>query len=90
MEKFLKLPIDEGTFQLVSITDLIAVITKDATNTELNYKSGSVLGITHASVSNDEFRDFIQTQIAGALQTSWTRPVYSVVPPVAVSAIYLA
>jgi len=94
MEKFLKFPISGSTYQLVSITGVVIVEQVSATQTTIAYKSGSasgdILTITHGSVSNDDFRDFVQNQIEDALQTSWTKPVYTVVPPVAVSQIALA
>jgi hypothetical protein len=94
MEKFLKFPISGSTYQLVSITDVVIVEQTAATTTTLQYKgagsTADVLTITHASVSNDDFRDFVQNQIQAALQTPWTNPVYTVKPPVAVSGIALA
>jgi hypothetical protein len=94
MEKFLKFPISGSTYQLVSITDLVIVEQTAATTTTLQYKgagsTADVLTITHASVSNDDFRDFVQKQIEAALQTSWANPVYTVKPTVAVTGIALA
>jgi hypothetical protein len=94
MEKFLKFPISGSTFQLVSITGVALVRQASATTTTIAYiagnSSGDILTITHASVSNDDFRDFVQSQIEAALKTSWTNPVYLVNPPVAVSSIALA
>ena len=94
MEKFLRFPISGSTFQLVSITDVVIVEQASATTTTLQYNgagsTADVLTITHASVANDDFRDFVQNQIAAALTTSWTNPVYTVAPPVAVSGIALA
>jgi len=94
MEKFLKFPISGSTYQLVSITGVVIVEQVSATSTTIAYKSGSasgdILTITHGSVSNDDFRDFVQTQIESALQTSWLNPVFTVTPPVAVSQIALA
>lgn len=94
MEKFLKFPISGSTYQLVSITGVVIVEQTSATQTTIAYKagnaSGDILTITHGSVSNDDFRDFVQTQIESALQTSWLNPVFTVTPPVAVSQIALA
>jgi hypothetical protein len=94
MEKFLKFPISGSTYQLVSITDVVIVEQASATTTTIQYKgagsTSDVLTITHASVANDNFRDFVQNQIESALTTCWTKPVYTVAPPVAVSQIALA
>ena len=94
MEKFLKFPISGSTYQLVSVTGVVIVEQTAATTTTIAYKAGNasgyILTITHGSVSNDDFRDFVQTQIEAALQTSWTHPVLLVNPPVAVSQIALA
>jgi hypothetical protein len=79
---------------LVSITGVVVVEQTAATTTTIAYKAGNsagdILTITHASVANDDFRDFVQNQIEAALTTSWTRPVYTVTPPVAVSGVALA
>jgi hypothetical protein len=94
MEKFLKFPISGSTYQLVSITGVIIVEQTAATTTTIQYAAGNsagdILTITHASVANDDFRDFVQNQIEAALSTAWTKPVYTVAPPVAVSGIALA
>jgi hypothetical protein len=94
MEKFLKFPISGSTYRILSITGVLLVTQASATTTTLTYKnpntSVDVVTITHASVSNDDFRDFVQKQIEAALQTSWAHPVYTVKPPVAVSNITVA
>lgn len=94
MEKFLRIPLSGGTSQLVSVTGVVIVEQLSATTTTIQYASGStsndLLTITHGSVSNDDFRDFIQNQMIAALQTPWTKPALTVVPPVAVSLIALA
>jgi len=94
MEKFLSFPISGSTTQLVSVTGIVVIQQATATTTTIAYKagnaSGDILTITHGSVSNDDFRDFVQAQVRAALQTSWTNPVLTVVPPVAVSSIVLA
>jgi len=93
MEKFLKFPISGSTFQLVSITGVIIVEQASATSTTIQYAAGNSAGdlltITHGSVANDDFRDFVQNQIEAALTTAWTKPVFTVTPPVAVSQIAL-
>ena len=94
MEKFLRIPLTGSTFQLVSVTGVVIVEQTAATTTTIQYAAGNsagdILTITHASVSNDDFRDFIQNQMIAALQTPWTKPALTVVPPVAVSGIALA
>ena len=94
MEKFLRIPLSGSTFQLVSVIGVVIVEQVNATTTTIQYAAGNsagdILTITHASVSNDDFRDFIQNQMIAALQTPWTKPALTVVPPVAVSGIALA
>ena len=90
MEKFLKFPISGSTFQLVSITGVIIVEQASATiQYAAGNSAGDLLTITHGSVANDDFRDFVQNQIEAALTTAWTKPVFTVTPPVAVSQIAL-
>ncbi len=94
MEKFLSFPISGGTTQLVSATGIVIVRQLSSTSTTIGYKSGStntdVVTITHASVSNDDFRDFVQKQIIAALQTPWTSPLFEVSPPVDVTSIIVS
>jgi hypothetical protein len=94
MEKFLSFPLTGSTTQLVSATGIAIIEQASATTTTIAYKagnsSGDIITITHASVSNDDFRDFVQKQVVAALQKPWTEPVLVVVPPVAVSGIALA
>jgi hypothetical protein len=94
MEKFLSFPISGSTTQLFSVTGIAIIEQTAATTTTIAYKagnaSGDIITITHASVANDDFRDFVQKQVAAALQTPWTQPVLEVTPPVAVSNIALA
>jgi hypothetical protein len=94
MEKFLSFPLTGSTTQLVSATGIAIIEQASAITTTIAYKagnsSGDIITITHASVSNDDFRDFVQKQVVAALQKPWTEPVLEVVPPVAVSGIALA
>lgn len=94
MEKFLSFPLTGSTTQLVSATGIAIIEQATSTTTTIAYKagnaSGDILTITHGSVSNDDFRDFVQNQVVAALQTPWTEPVLLVKPPVAVSNIALA
>lgn len=94
MEKFLSFPISGSTTQLVSATGIVLIEQASSTSTTIAYKGGStgvdILTITHSAVANDNFRDFVQAQVAAALTTDWTKPVFAVVPPVAVSNIAVA
>jgi hypothetical protein len=94
MEKFLSFPLTGSTTQIVSATGIILIEQASSTTTTIAYKAGNASGdivtITHATVSNDDFRDFVQKQVVAALQTPWTEPVLEVTPPAAVSNIALA
>jgi hypothetical protein len=94
MEKFLSFPITGSTTQLVSATGIILIEQVSSTSTTIAYKGGStgvdILTITHGAVSDDDFRDFVQAQVAAALTTEWTKPVFAVNPPAAVSNIAVA
>jgi hypothetical protein len=91
MEKFLKFPIAGSTYQLVSVKGVVLVSQATATTTTIQYVGTTeILTITHDTVANDDFRDFVQNQIASALTTSWTNPVFTVTPPVEVTSITLA
>jgi hypothetical protein len=94
MEKFLRFPISGSTYQLVSATNIALIQQATATTTTIAYKSSStgtdILTITHASVANDDFRDFVQNQVLSALETSWTNVALTVDPPVAVTSIAIA
>ena len=94
MEKFLRFPISGSTSILVSATNIALISQLTGTTTAIYYKSGSsatdVVTITHATLANDGFRDFVQNQVVAALETAWTNVAYAVVPPVAVSGIAIA
>ena len=94
MEKFLRFPISGSTFILVSVTNIALISQLTGTTTAIYYKSGGsatdVVTITHASLVNDGFRDFVQNQVLAALETSWTNVSLTVAPPVAVSGIAIS
>lgn len=94
MEKFLRFPISGSTFILVSATNIALISQLTGTTTAIYYKSGGsatdVVTITHASLVNDGFRDFVQNQVLAALETSWTNVALTVAPPVAVSGIAIS
>ena len=75
MEKFLRFPISGSTYILVSATNIALISQLTGTTTAIYYKSGGsatdVVTITHASLINDGFRDFVQNQVINALQTPW-------------------
>jgi hypothetical protein len=80
MEKFLSIPLSNGTNQLVSANNVIlveaAADSATAVTTTINYAGGKVVTLTHAAQVNFSMRTAIQNAIAAALQTSWTHPVY--------------
>jgi hypothetical protein len=89
MEKFLSIPVIGHVNQLISATNILFIRQASYLKTGIYYKDGSVVEITHAAVSNDDFRDFLQENLIAALQNSWAIPVLLIDPPVAVSVIYL-
>jgi hypothetical protein len=89
MEKFLSIPVTGHGNQLISATNILFIKQASYAKTAIRYKDGGVVEITHAAVSNDDFRDFLQENLIAALQTSWATPVLLTDPPVAVSVIYL-
>lgn len=91
MEKFLKFPITGSTFQLLAIKGIVVIAQASATTTTVQYLGTTeIVTITHDTVANDDFRDFVQNQIEAALSTAWTKPVFTVAPPVEVTSIILA
>ena len=87
MEKFLSIPVTGEGNQLVPVTDVKLIEWESTTTTSLTYGSGKVITITHgdvgaASVTNsgNQFRNWLQLQMANALSTAWTRASYSAIP----------
>ena len=101
MDKFLSIPVTGEGSHLVSCNDvkLIEVGAGAAapTSTVINYGSGKVITITHATVgavsatnSGTQFRQFIQREMQDALATSWTLVSREAAPQFAVSNIAIA
>lgn len=89
MEKFLSIPVTGHGNRLISATNILFIRQASHAKTAIRYKDGRVLEITHATVSNDDFRDFLQENLIAALQASWSIPVLLTAPPVAVSVIVI-
>ena len=97
MEKFLKIPVTNEQYQLVSATGIVLIEQASTTTVTIAYKGGStgtdVVTITHATAgSGDEtMRDAIQDAVIAALQTPWFNAAYTVSNlPYAVSGIAVA
>lgn len=97
MEKFLRIPVTNEQYQLVSATGIALIEQASTTTVTIAYKGGStgtdILTITHATAgSGDEtMRDAIQNAVIAALETPWTKPAYTVTGlPYAVSGIAIA
>ena len=99
MDKFLSIPVTGEGNHLVSCNDvkLIEVGASASIETVINYGSGKVITITHATVgavsatnSGTQFRQFIQREMQDALATSWTLVSREAAPQFAVSNIAIA
>lgn len=96
MEKFLKIPVTNEQYQLVSATGIVLIEQASATTVTIAYKSSTgtdVLTITHADAGagNEEMRNAIQDAVVAALQTPWYAVAYEVANlPYAVSGIAVA
>ena len=93
MEKFLSIPVTDEQNQLIPATGVALVEQGSTTTVVVNYLSGAVLTLTHATAgSGDETeRDAIQDAIVAALKTKWNEPTYQVDNlPYAVSGIAFA
>ena len=91
MEKFLSIPVTGSGDVLLNVNEVLSVTAASATNvaTVVTYLNGSIATITAAAQVAYSMRKSIQDAMVGALQTSWTRVTYSVVPPQAVSGIVI-
>lgn len=90
MEKFLSIPVTNEQNQLVKATGIAIIEQASTTTVTIQYDSGLILTLTHATAgAGDETeRDAIQNAVVAALQTPWTKPSYSVTGlPYAVSGI---
>jgi broad specificity polyphosphatase/5'/3'-nucleotidase SurE len=97
MEKFLRIPVTGEQYQLVSATGIVLIEQATTGTVTIAYKGGStgtdIVTISHATAgSGDEtMRDAIQDAVIQALQTSWTKPAFTVTNlPYAVSGIAVA
>jgi len=97
MEKFLRIPVTNEQYQLVSATGIVLIEQASTTTVTIAYKGGStstdILTITHATAgSGDEtMRDAIQNAVIASLQTPWTYPAFTVSNlPYAVTGIAVA
>jgi hypothetical protein len=92
MEKFLSIPVTNEGNQLIAATNVILVDSNNATATatDITYAGGKVITITHAAQVAFSMRNAIQNEIANALKTSWTNPVYDATLPQSVSSIGVA
>lgn len=97
MEKFLKIPVTNEQYQLVSATGIALIEQASATKVTIAYKGGStgtnVITITHADAGagSEVMRDAIQNAVVAALQTPWHAVAFEVTNlPFAVSGIAIA
>lgn len=97
MEKFLKIPVTDEQYQLVSATGIVLIEQASTTTVTIAYKGGStgtdVVTITHATAGagDETMRDAIQDAVVAALQTPWYAVAFEVTGlPYAVSGIAVA
>jgi azurin len=95
MEKFLSIPVTSEPNKLVSCIGIKMIDQASTTTVTITYGGAAaqdVVTITHAALAagSEEMQSFIQDSVVAALQTSWTNPVYRVVPPVEVTGIAIA
>mgnify|MGYP003677060673 FL=1 len=91
MEKFLSIPVTGSGDVLLNVNEVLSVTAPGATDvtTVITYLNGNVATVTAAAQVAFSMRKAIQGAMVGALQTSWTRVTYDVVPPQAVSGIVI-
>tara|TARA_R110002167_G_scaffold184650_7_gene385096 strand:- start:589 stop:867 length:279 start_codon:yes stop_codon:yes gene_type:complete len=91
MEKFLSIPVTGAGDVLLNVNEVLSVTAASATATDtvITYLNGNVATITAAAQVAYSMRMEIQDAMVGALQTSWTRVTYDVIPPQAVSLIVI-
>jgi hypothetical protein len=89
MEKFLKVTNAPITGQIISLNGVKAIATATATETTvtIDYVDGTTTTVTTAAqVAHDVYSAILDATEA-ALVTSWTRPMYSMTLPKAVTSI---
>ena len=91
METFLAIPVTGAGDVLLNVNEVLSVTAASATATDtvITYLNGNVATITAAAQVAYSMRMEIQDAMVGALQTSWTRVTYDVIPPQAVSLIVI-
>ena len=92
MEKFLSIPVTGSGDVLLNVNEVLSVTAATSTNvdTVITYLNGNTATVTAAAQVDYSMRKAIQDAMVAALQTSWTRVTYDVVPPQAVSGIVIA
>ena len=93
MEKFLSIPVAGSGDVLLNVNEVLSVTAATSTNldTVITYLNGNTATVTTSAAQVDySMRKAIQDAMVAALQTSWTRVTYDVVPPQAVSGIVIA
>ena len=86
MEKFLKVTNAPITGQIISLNGVKALATATATVT-IDYVDGTTTTVTTAAQVAHDVYSAILDAIEEALVTSWTRPMYSIALPKAVTSI---
>ena len=91
MEKFLSIPVTGSGDVLLNVNEVLSVTAPGATDvtTVITYLNGNVATVTAAAQVAYSMRKEIQDAMVAALQTSWTRVTFDVVPPQAVSGIVI-
>ena len=93
MEKFLRIPVTNEQYQLVSIKDIKLIEQGSTTTVVITYGGGKITTLTHATAgAGDETqRDAIQNAVVAALTQPWYDVTYTVTGlPYAVSGIAIA
>jgi len=90
MEKFIKVTNAPITGQIISLNGVKALATAasgTATTVTIDYVDGTTTTVTTAAqISHDVYTAILEA-IEAALVTSWTRPMYSLTLPKAVTSI---
>ena len=89
MEKFLKVTNAPVTGQIISLNGVKAIATASATATTvtIDYVDGTTTTVTTAAQVAHDVYSAILDATEEALVTSWTRPMYSIALPKAVTSI---
>jgi len=100
MNKFLSVPVTNESNQLVPVTNVKLIEVGNAagpganptTTTTIFYGSSKTIEFTHAAVPANStiFRNYLQSEMTGALSTSWTNVSMEIKPSFAVSGINIA